>query len=149
MEEALGKFSYGVYVVGAKHAGRINALTCAWVMRVSHRPPLVAVSVGKSRFTHGMIASSRAFSVNVLARDQVELARHFGLRSGRDTDKFRGVAYREGVTGSPILEGVAAWLDCRLQGSVEAGDHTVFIGEVVEGGSTDREPLIYDPRDYW
>ena len=146
---AFRKFTYGVYVVGARHADRTNALTCAWVMRVSHRPPLVAVAVGKTRFTHDLIAASGAFSVNVLAEGQVELARHFGLKSGRDGDKFAGIPYREGRTGSPILEGVAAWLDCRLVEGFPAGDHTIFVGEVIDAGMGDRPPLVYDPRDYW
>lgn len=146
---AFGKFTYGVYVVGARHGGRANALTCAWVMRVSHRPPLVAVAVGRTRFSHDLIAEAGAFSVNVLARDQLELARHFGTKSGRDVDKFAGIPYHTAATGAPILEGVAAWLDCELVGSFPAGDHTIFVGEVVEAWVGDKEPLRYDPRDYW
>ncbi len=146
---AFRKFTYGVYVVGANHGGRANALTCAWVTRVSHRPPLVAVAVGKTRFTHDLIAKSGSFSVNVLSEEQVELARHFGLKSGRDADKFDGIPYREAITGAPILEGVAAWLDCRLVGSYPAGDHTIFVGEVVDADAGPFPPLIYDPRDYW
>jgi flavin reductase (DIM6/NTAB) family NADH-FMN oxidoreductase RutF len=146
---AFRKFTYGVYVVGAKHEGRTNALTCAWVMRVSHRPPLVAVAVGKTRFTHDLIAKSGAFSVNVLSQDQLKYARHFGLKSGREVDKFTGISYREGKTGSPLLEGVVAWLDCRLVGSYPAGDHTIFVGEVVDAETTDLSPLQYNPRDYW
>jgi len=149
VDKAFGKFTYGVYVVGAKHGGRANALTCAWVTRVSFSPPLVAVSVGKTRFTHDMIKGSGAFSVNVLAEDQVELARHFGLKSGREVDKFAEVPYKEGITGSPILEGVAAWLDCKLVYAYEAGDHTIFVGEVVDAGTTAKKPLVYNPKDYW
>ena len=149
IEEALGKFTYGVYVVGVNCKGRLNGITCAWVSRVSHRPPLVVVSVGKKRFSYGLILEAGAFSVNVLARDQVELARHFGLKSGRDTDKFAGIPYYTAPSGSPILPGVAAWLDCRLVGTCEAGDHTLFIGEVLHGEASDSEPLLYDPRDYW
>ncbi len=149
VSRAFGKFTYGVYVVGAAHGGRVNALTCAWVMRVSHRPPLAAVAVGKTRFSHDLIARAEAFSVNVLAEGQVELARRFGLVSGRDIDKFADVPYRTAVTGAPILKGVAAWLDCRLVGSFPAGDHTIFVGEVVEAWAGDKAPLRYDPRDYW
>ncbi|HID09196.1 TPA: flavin reductase, partial [Candidatus Micrarchaeota archaeon] len=66
-----------------------------------------------------------------------------------EVDKFAGISYRTAVTGSPILEGVAAWLDCRLVGSCPAGDHTIFVGEVVEAWAGDKAPLRYDPRDYW
>ena len=146
---AFGKFTYGVYVVGVAHKGKVNALTCAWAMRVSHRPPLVAVSVGKTRFSHDLIAEAGSFSVNVLAQDQLELARHFGLKSGRDVNKFTNIPYKTAKTGAPILEEVAAWLDCKLVGSCPAGDHTIFVGEVVDAWAGDRAPLPYDPRDYW
>ncbi|HIE09743.1 MAG TPA: flavin reductase [Armatimonadetes bacterium] len=148
-EEAFRKFTYGVYVVGAKDKGRVNALTCAWVMRVSFSPPMVAVAVGKTRYTHDMIKNSGAFSVNVLAEDQVELGRHFGLKSGREVDKFANIPYREGRTGSPIIEGVSAWLDCRLVHAYDAGDHTIFVGEVVDAGVSEKKALVFDPRDYW
>jgi len=146
---AFGKFTYGVYVVGAAHGGRVNALTCAWAMRVSHRPPLVAVAVGKTRFSHDLIAEAGSFSVNVLAQDQLELARHFGLKSGRGVNKFTNIPYRIAKTGAPILEGVAAWLDCKLVGNYPAGDHTIFVGEVVDAWAGDAAPLRYNPRDYW
>lgn len=148
-DDAFGKFTYGVYVVGARHGGRVNALTCAWVARVSFSPPMVAVAVGKTRYTHEMIKGFGAFSVNVLAEGQVELGKHFGLQSGRQVDKFADVPYKEGRTGSPIIEGVAAWLDCKLVHAYDAGDHTIFVGEVVDAEVTGKRPLVFNPRDYW
>jgi flavin reductase (DIM6/NTAB) family NADH-FMN oxidoreductase RutF len=71
--------------------------------------------------------------VSVLSRDQLELARHFGTRSGRETDKLAGVSWRAGRTGAPILAEAVAYLECRLTGRIPAGDHEIVIARPVAG----------------
>jgi len=142
---------HGVYVISTKHEDRINAMTAAWVSRASFDPPLVTISVGKTRFTHDMIKGSGVFAVNVLSPDVISTARHFGLKSGRKTDKFAGVEYFTSVTGSPILKDCVAWMDCTVVTACDAGDHTLFIGEVLDGGVL-REgapTLIYDKETFY
>ncbi|HHL40989.1 MAG TPA: flavin reductase [Deltaproteobacteria bacterium] len=142
---------HGVYVIGTVLDGRVNAMTAAWVARASFVPPLVTVAVGRTRFSHDMILSSGVFSVNVMGPGDVELARHFGFKTGRKVDKFRDVPYDTAVTGSPILKGCAAWLDCRLSASHEAGDHTLVVGEVVDGGVNPavEQALVYDRKRFF
>jgi len=138
--------SHGVYVISTIHEGRVNALTAAWVARASFVPPLITISIGKTRFSHDMIMGSGVFAVNILGPENIETGKRFGLKTGRKTNKFEGLDYETSVTGSPILKDCIAWLDCRVVSSHEAGDHTVFIGEVVSGGvkKEDASPLIYD-----
>lgn len=141
-------FSLGVSVVSAKSGGRVNGMTAAWAAPVSFEPPLVAVNIAPSRATHEMIAESGKFVLNLLAEDQKKLAEYFGSASGRDTDKFveGGVEYEPGEsTGAPVITGCVASLECELDDSIKAGDHTIFVGRVVnvitsEGG---RKPLVY------
>lgn len=145
------KIVHGVYVISTRHEDRINAMTAAWVARASFDPPLVTISVGKTRFTHDMIKGSGVFAVNVLSPDVISTARHFGLKSGRKTDKFEGVDYFTSVTGSPILKDCVAWMDCKVATVCDAGDHTLFIGEVLDGGVL-REgaaTLIYDKETFY
>jgi len=105
---------------------------------------LVTVAVGKTRLTHDMILSSGVFAINLLGPDGVSEARRFGLKSGRDTDKFAGVEYDTKATGSPILKSSVAWLDCRVVAHHEAGDHTLIVGEVIDGAVTsNEEPMRY------
>jgi len=143
---AAKKIVCGVYVISTCSGERVNAMTAAWVMRASFSPPLVTVAVGRERFTHAMIIDSGVFAVNVLGPGGEETGRHFGLRSGRDLDKFKGVDYETRVTGSPILKDAVAWLDCTLHSHHEAGDHTIMVGEVVGAGvrGDDTPPLVYD-----
>jgi len=131
--EALKKIVSGVYIIGAAEGGRINAMTAVWATRLSFRPQLVGIAIGRSRFTHPMIEGSGVFSISVLGPEQLGLARHFGLKSGRDTDKFKGISHITRVTGAPILTDALAYLDCRVVSSTETGDHTFFVGEVLEG----------------
>ena len=135
----------GVYVVGVAHGGRTNAFTAAWVTQVSFDPLLLALSVNPEHDSYSLLRDSRAFAVSVLARGQVELARHFGCRSGREVDKLAGIRWRAAASGAPILLDAVAWLECRLVGQITAGDHELVLGEAVGGQVLARgaEPLGY------
>jgi len=81
----------------------------------------------------------------VLRKDQVDLARHFGTRSGRELDKLRDISWRSGRTGAPILDDAMAWFECELTAVMPAGDHRIVLGRVVDGQVTDASatPLLY------
>lgn len=144
------KLVNGVTVVSTKLNGRANALAVAWVSRVSYAPPLLMVSIGKTRHSHDMIKESGVFAVNVLGPESKETAKHFGLKSGKKIDKFEGVEYDAKVTGSPILKDCVAWMDCRVVSHHDAGSHTIFIGEILDGEVTgEKPPLIYDKASFF
>lgn len=149
-DRALRKIQSGVYVITVKDGERINGMTAAWAMKASFKPPLVAVSIGKTRYSHGLIRNAGSFALNVLSVGQVEVGRRFGFKSGRNTDKFEGLKYDTARTGAPILGGVAAWLDCTLYGECDAGDHTIFLGEVLEAAHFEGvEPLLFKRKDFF
>ncbi|MEM2123607.1 MAG: flavin reductase family protein [Candidatus Bathyarchaeia archaeon] len=149
-QKVLEKVLNGVAVVSSRKGDKINGLAVAWMTQVSYRPPLVAVSVGKARYTHEMIESSRVFAVSILHEGQIEIAKLFGLQSGRDMDKFAQVAFETKVSGSPVLKDCLAFLDCKVESSLQVGDHTIFIGSILDAGiKRDEKPLIYNPEDYW
>jgi flavin reductase (DIM6/NTAB) family NADH-FMN oxidoreductase RutF len=143
--ELFRRLSTGVYVVGVAHQGRANAFTAAWITQVSFDPLLVALSVNPSNYSHSLLKQSRAFTLNVLAQEQLDLARHFGTQSGKDLDKLAGHRWHPGALGAPVLDSVAAYLECRITGSTPAGDHEIIIAEAVGGGVIDdtAEPMSY------
>jgi len=147
--DALRRLSYGVYVISARRGEAINGMTMRMVSQVSQRPPRVALAIAKVRYTHQFIVESGAFVVNVLAEGQELIGGHFGLRTGRDMNKFAGVDYETGVTGAPILKECSAFMECQLAASHDMGNCTLFIGEVVNAGTHDRAPLIYRESDYF
>lgn len=139
------KLVNSVTVVSTTLGAKINALTVAWVSRVSYSPPLLMISIGKTRYSHDMIKESGVFAVNVLSPADIETARHFGLKSGRKTDKFESVRFGTKATGSPVLADCIAWMDCRVVSRHDAGSHTIFIGEVLDAEvKRDEAALVYD-----
>src|ERR1700693_6326801 len=139
------RLTYGVYVVGAGDAGKQDAFTAAWVMQVSFDPLLLALSINPSNASYPLVIAANAFAVSVLAKDQLEIARHFGTASGRDTDKMRAYEWRPARTGSPILADALAYLDCEVTGRHRTGDHELLIGRVVDGAlsSASVVPMSY------
>jgi len=135
----------GVYVVTAGHADTRDGFTAAWVTQVSFEPLLVALSVNPGNATWTLIDHSGRFAINVLASGQLEAARHFGLQSGRERDKLAGISTLAVAAGAVVLADAVAWLDCRVQQRVPAGDHVVVIAQVVGGDlmHPDAAPLRY------
>jgi 3-hydroxy-9,10-secoandrosta-1,3,5(10)-triene-9,17-dione monooxygenase reductase component len=140
----MGHLVTGVTVVASvdPRSGDPCGLTANAVASVSLEPQLVLACVDKGADSHDRIRDAKIFSINVLAADQERLSRRFAAWDL--TDKFEGVPYRTGASGAPVLEGVLAWLDCRLVAAHDAGDHTIFVGEAIEGGQRGQgAPLLY------
>lgn len=145
LAELFRRLTAGVYVVGVGHGGRQDAFTAAWLVQAAFDPLLLALSVNPENASYPLLREGGGFTVNVLRRDQLEMARHFGTLSGRTVDKLAGIGWRPGRTGAPILVDALAYFDCRLAGSMPAGDHVLVLGQVSDGALVDRAatPLTY------
>ena len=143
--ELFRRLTSGVYVITAAHGSRQGGFTAAWVTQVSFDPLLVAVSINPANATWPLIARNRAFAISVLASGDLETVRHFGLQSGRDVDKFRGVRTLAAPDGSPILADAVSWLGCHIDQQFPAGDHIVVVARVVAGDVLNPEivPMRY------
>lgn len=122
---------------------RPSGMTATAVSSVSLSPPLVLVCLETGTNTYRAVNESGVFAVNLLAREQAEVAKRFATDSER---KFDGIRVTAGVTGAPLLEGVLAYCECSVVESVQAGDHTIFLGQVEAAESPESEdetPLVY------
>ncbi len=137
----MGHWSTGVAVVATRRGERPWGLTANAFASVSLDPPLVLVCVDLEADTHDPLRDTGLFAISILAGEQERLARRFAATDV--ADKSEGVAWREEATGAPVLEGAVAWLDCRLWAHYPAGDHTIFVGQVVAGDAAERAPLLY------
>src|SRR3989475_723720 len=138
--QLLGRFATGVTVLTSRSAnGDPIGMTASSVSSVSLDPPLVLVSVDKVHDMHAALESGTHFVLNILSADQEALSRRF---AGAESDRFRGVSYRENERGIAIIEGVVAHIECEKRSTVPGGDHTVFIGLVVGGDGTDGRPPL-------
>lgn len=145
ISELFQRLSYGVYAIGVAAGDQRDAFTAAWVMQASFDPLLLVLSINPDNASHPLLHAGGGFTVNVLKQGQLDLARRFGTRSGRDEDKLAGVRWRPGRTGAPILEESLAYFDCELAGRTPAGDHELVLGRVMDGKILDRgsTPLTY------
>lgn len=141
----------GVYIITVKAGNMINGMTAAWVSKLSRKPPMITVSISPKNYSHQLINSAGYFAVNTLAEGQQWLGKHFGFKSGRDTDKMQGIEYFEGESGAPILKEAASYLECKLSNTLIAGDHTLFIGKVIGGEIFDssKSPLVFKRNDFF
>jgi len=147
---AMRQWTTGVTIVTVKHKGRRHGMTVSSFTSVSLTPPLLLVSLEQVTNTHKLVKAAGTFGVSILDQSQREISDRFAGRIADVTDRFAGLETFTLITGAPLMAtGALAWFDCRVVATYEAGNHTVFIGEVlaVKTGNSGR-PLIYFNRDY-
>jgi flavin reductase (DIM6/NTAB) family NADH-FMN oxidoreductase RutF len=138
----MGHFATGVTVVTASRPeGGFLGLTVNAFTSVSLNPLLVLICVNRAALSHDELLDSGAFAVNVLAEDQEEVAIRFA--GGDPRTRFTGVEVTPAPSGSPILAGVLAWLDCRVVQAYPGGDHSVIVARVTDCEARTGEPLIF------
>lgn len=149
-KNALAQWASGVTVVTSMDGGQRVGITASSLTSVSLEPPRILICVSKRLYTHELLQRSRVFAVNILAEDQLEWGMRFAGMLPELEDRFAGIDCRTAVTGSPILPGVLAWLDCRLVHAYDGGDHTIFVGEVeaAEAAAEPSSPLLYYSRQW-
>lgn len=139
MEQAIKKkvlrtFTYGLYAISCADGGEVNIFTANWLTQVSFEPPLLALSVENDSKSLPMILRSRVFTVNVLRSGQRELAGKLGKSAIYHPDKLAGIAFELGANGCPVLNEALAWVACEVKHTMEAGDSTLLLAEVVDTG---------------
>lgn len=143
------KFPQGVTVVAASTDEGPYGMTVSSFTSVSLNPPLVLCSVSRDAESHPKLIRSNSFSVNLLGENQSEISQLFASADMPMTEKFGRVHFKRGATGSPVLEDVVASMECKVWRTYEAGDHTLFLGEVVGGSiSSEGSPLVYHDKQY-
>ncbi len=147
---ALGSFATGVTVITTRGEEHAYGMTANAFSSVSLDPPLVLICAKRGAEGSEHIDRNRCFAVNILAADQEPLSRYFSSKDRpRGRDALRDVPHAIGVSGSPILDGVAAYLDCRLHQSHAVGDHEIFIGEVLAlEVKPEVQPLLFHGGGY-
>lgn len=142
----VGRFATGVTVVTTELGGEQHAMTCNSFTSVSLEPVLVLFCAEKVARFHDAVLATGEWAVSVLAQGQEQVSRHFALRGRPLGAQFAGVAHTTGpLTGAAVIAGAVAALECRTVSSVDAGDHTVVVGEVLglDVPAPAGEPLLY------
>ncbi len=135
-------FATGVTIVTARStSGELIGLTANSFNSVSLAPPLVLWSLAQAAGSMPALSAGSHYAINILAADQKDLAERF---SARREGRWDGVAWTEGISGSPLLTGATATFECFNRSRYEEGDHVIFVGEVercsLRGGAA---PLLF------
>lgn len=136
----LGQFCTGVVIATGVVDGELKGFAAQSFTSLSLDPPLVAVCPGKSSTSWPKLRASSSFCINVLAADQKHVCDQFAKPG-----MAAAIGWRAGVTGSPILEGVIAYIDCDLEVEHDAGDHIIAVGRVRDLQVLDfnKGPLLF------
>lgn len=140
---AMGKFATGVTVITTEVDGDVHGMTANAFMSVSLHPKLVLVSVMNENKTCERIKTAKAFGVNILTKEQANYSQYFAGQVDEELDVPFGK-----LENVPIIEDTLVNVACKLYDSHEAGDHTLFIGEVLDVVVKNEEPLLYFEGSY-
>ena len=148
-KSALRLFASGVTIVTIQTADARHGLTVSAFVSISVEPPLIGIMIDRGHHAHQILESDGAvFAVNILAQGQEALSNRFAWK--QDEDRFSEGLWTTAATGAPVLEDALCWLDCTIHSKMEAGTHTIYVGEVqaCQEPSPEEQPLVYWNREY-
>lgn len=133
-----------IWLVTSQAGEHRGGLIATFVNQASIVPelPRVVVGIARQHHTWELIEASGALALHLLSEDNVDWVARFGLQSGRDIDKLAGLSTTTAVTGTPLLDGTVGWFDCRVEASLNTGDRTLYLAEVLESRVTNYGPPL-------
>lgn len=154
LRSVLGQWPSGVAVVttiatDADGGRRPHGMTASSFSSVSLDPPLISICLGDHLPTRALVAASGVFCVSFLGKDQADVGRRFAGMRPEVTDRFAGLSWEPGSTGCLRLADGTGWLECRVEHAYPGGDHTIFVGRVLDAGIPRvSAPLLFHSRSW-
>lgn len=146
---ALGSWCAGVTVVTTRQDDLVYGITVSSFSSLSLDPRLILVCIADTNRLATMIQETKKFAVSILAEGQEQVSNYFAISGREPVPAFDEFGTIEWHTGSPIIDGAAAHLDCALHEAIPAGDHTIIIGRVLGAAARpEKKPLLYFRRGY-
>lgn len=136
IKNALRMMPYGFYAVSTKTEDDANVMVLNWVTQVSFEPRMLALGLAKNAHSHRLLEEGKVFALNIFNKNDADLIKPFTKGRSKNPEKMKDAKFVPGPeTGCPVLEGVAAYVECRLLNIVETGgDHDIVVGEVIGAG---------------
>lgn len=139
--QLLGRFATGVAVITADDSnGNPAGMTANSLASVSLNPPLISLCIDHTADMHGTLGQATRFTVNILASNQEAISRRFAEQGTR---RFEGIGFSRSDRGGIVLDGVLAHIECERMAEYPTGDHSIYVGRVVGGSTSEGEPLLY------
>jgi flavin reductase (DIM6/NTAB) family NADH-FMN oxidoreductase RutF len=147
LRNIMGHFITGVTVITTRDIeGKPFGLTANAFSSLSLDPPLVLICVDKKVDCYACFEGSQVFAVNFLSEEQEHLSRRFATKG---IEKFEGIPYKTGPCGVPLLEGAMGYIECKLINGYDGGDHTIYVGEVLDAAASGERPLLFFKGKYY
>ena len=145
LRRVLGRFATGVTVVTSRIGEQTRGITVNSFTSVSLDPPVILICIDHAARTYRFLPDAGIFAVNVLNEAQGPVCEYFARRlAPNPDDELAEIPYHEGVTGAPLIDGSLVYLECRIVGKHEVGDHAIFLGEIVAATpAQDAPPLLF------
>ena len=142
----LRKIPHGLHICGVKEGEEMNGFTVSWVMQSSFEPPLVVNCIKKDSGSHEMLKNTGVFTLSFLENGQKDMAAKFFKPQRRVGNKLEDLDFYEGAeTGCPIISDSLGYVECKVVATVDQGDHTVFVAQVIGAGvHREGEPLLLE-----
>jgi flavin reductase (DIM6/NTAB) family NADH-FMN oxidoreductase RutF len=148
LKKAMRIYPQGVTVTTTHSVDGPTGITVSSFASVSLEPPLILISIAKSSELHDAFRNAKAYAVNFLANDQASISDRFAGRT-KARNRFEGIGFSWGVTGSPVIDGVRAVIECRTWRVYDGGDHSILVGKVVSAKTfNSKRPLVYYSQHY-
>ena len=136
-QDLLDRFHYGIYLVTIAAAEGYNGMIASWVTQCSHEPPRLALAIRKNRLSHAQLLETKKFCINVLPRELAGAIKNFKIADWKN--KFNTAGHFLSSSGLPVLDECIGYLDCIVEQTVDTGDHTLFIANIVAGAMKQPE----------
>lgn len=144
VSRALAYIPSGAFVVTARDGEHTTGMLASWVQQAGFDPPAITVAVKHGRTLEKLIEASKQFVVNIVGEDRTRMFRHFSKGFDPGEPVFKNLTTHQEPEGIVIQEDCVGYLQCRLAGSVDAGDHLIYVGHVVGGGaSSGAKPYVH------
>lgn len=143
--KAIGRIASGVFVATMNHKGHKDGILLSWVSQAAFEPPMLTISIKKER-AHVLDALSvgNNFTINVLSKKNTNVFKNFAKPFVEGSDRFEGLEVVANDGAGPILANGIAFMNLIVRNSIDAGDHAVILGEVVDGGILNAdEPMVH------
>lgn len=145
--KSLGRIPSGVGILSTKHNGHNGAMLASWIQQVSFEPPMITVAIKKGRPVAEYLMGSKKFALSLLHTGQKDMLAHFGKGFEPGEEPFDGIDTETQVTGALILKHSLCFMECELMNQMDAGDHQVFLGKIVNGGMEEEgQPMVHVRR---
>lgn len=144
MAAALGRIPSGLFVLTVKRDDIETGMLASWVQQCSFNPPLLSLAINPKRDIAGLLTSDSLFTLNILEDTQTDMIVHFGRGFSLKEPAFTGLEVLRGQSNGPILAESLAFLTCQVKSRHPAGDHDLFVAQVIDGRMIDEgHPMVH------